>query len=175
MRRSFCSCSTISKFGFLSIVSGTDKISLAIVNNKAPPTKDHLQVKLPLIIALLLFTGCADAQPTAADVEYVYDGDTITVILPQATTSIRIRLMGFDTAERKSPKCQAEASLADKQRQALIGLIGNTVYLDIKGQDGYGRTLAWAYTADGRPVSDVMIKDHGARPYSGGRRQTWCS
>lgn len=133
-------------------------------------------------IASQLAQGAGDeasASSIRVDVDGVYDGDTFYVSFPDhgpyaGQRKVRVRPNGFDTAERKNPKCQYEAQLAMRQRQALMDILGDAVVLELTGVDRYQRPLAWVYTTDGRSVSELMIKQHGARPYNGGKRKSWC-
>ena len=41
------------------------------------------------------------------------------------------------------------------------------------GKDKYGRTLAYLRFYD-TDVGEMMVKQNAARPYDGGKRQSWC-
>lgn len=100
----------------------------------------------------------------------VYDGDTIRL------GQERIRIVGLDTPELgHRAECESEALAAERAKQALIGEIARgSVALHRQGTDRYGRTLA-RVTVDGRDVADTLIAQGHARPYAGGRRESWCS
>ncbi|NVJ98793.1 MAG: thermonuclease family protein [Alphaproteobacteria bacterium] len=129
---------------------------------------------LILLFAFASLVACGEAHPNEVEVEYVYDGDTITVVRLGDQEHVRIRLMGYDTAEIKSSKCAREKALALEQKDALASLIGDSIILQVEGKDRYGRTLAWGFTAVGQSVSEYMISEHNARPYDGGKRRSWC-
>ena len=99
----------------------------------------------------------------------VYDGDTIRL------GDERIRIVGLDTPELgHRAECESEALAAEQARQALIGEIARgNVALHRQGTDRYGRTLA-RVTVDGRDVAATLIANGHARPYAGGRRESWC-
>ena len=107
----------------------------------------------------------------------VYDGDTfnarVQIWLGQMVfTSIRIN--GMDTPEKRG-KCPYEKALALQARDALQELLKGDVQLtDVRYGKWAGRVLA-TVTADGVNVSDVLINMGLARPYDGGKRQSWCN
>ncbi|MFN4355021.1 thermonuclease family protein [Parvibaculum sp.] len=125
---------------------------------------------LAAFAAAIIFT---DSPPPAPALHYaisVYDGDTIRL------GQERIRIVGLDTPELgHRAECEFEALAAERAKQALIGEIARgNVELQRQGTDRYGRTLA-RVTVDGRDVADTLIAQGLARPYGGGRRESWCS
>ncbi len=140
---------------------------------------DHVALLLvAAVAAAIMFTGPPPAAPLYAPPSApalhhaisVYDGDTIRL------GDERIRIVGLDTPERgHRAECESEALAAEVARQALIGEIAQgKVALHRQGTDRYGRTLA-RVTVDGRDVAGTLIAQGLARPYEGGRRQSWCS
>lgn len=118
-----------------------------------------------LLAAALALRGAAAAPACAADhvdervqVEYTYDGDTVTLRDGQ-----RLRLIGIDTPElgRDGAPDQGYAVAA---RDALRGLLGRhaTVSLrfDATRHDVHGRLLAHVFLADGTSVSAWLLR-HG--------------
>lgn len=101
---------------------------------------------------------------------YVIDGDTIDL------DGQRFRLVGFDTPEVYSPRCDYEKALGDEATRRLRELVasGELIELAIQpGKDRYDRGLARLYV--GRAdVADTMISEGLARPYQGGQRKGWC-
>lgn len=110
------------------------------------------------------------ATPALHHAISVYDGDTIRL------GQERIRIVGLDTPELgHRAECEFEAVAAEQAKQALIAEIARgNVELHRQGTDRYGRTLA-RVTVDGRDVADTLIAQGLARPYAGGRRESWCS
>lgn len=110
------------------------------------------------------------AEPSLHHMISIYDGDTIRL------GQERIRIVGLDTPELgHRAECESEALAAERAKQALIGEIARgNVALHRQGTDRYGRTLA-RVTVDGRDVADTLIAQGLARPYAGGRRESWCS
>jgi micrococcal nuclease len=100
----------------------------------------------------------------------VVDGDTI-----KAPYGVTYRLMGYDTPETRSAKCDAELELglAAKQRLEELPARGEVRVLESGKEDRYGRSLA-AVTVNGRDVGDILIDEGLARPYQGGKRASWC-
>lgn len=96
----------------------------------------------------------------------VIDGDTIEF------DGETIRIANIDAPEKTSPECEAEARLAIFSAEVLSYMTSN---LSIKrvGKDKYGRTLAYL-RFHGSDVGEMMIKQNAARPYDGGKRQSWC-
>ena len=115
--------------------------------------------------------------PIPAQIVSVYDGDTITVRariwLGQAVET-QVRLDGIDTPELRG-KCEDEKKLAQKARDFLIKLAGDTVMLrDIHYGKYAGRVIARVLTEDGEDLVAALINAGHGRPYSGGKRQGWC-
>ena len=125
----------------------------------------------------ILLSLCADAVP--AVVEYVVDGDTFAArvaITEDASTSVRVRLINVDTPEIKG-QCTQEIEMARRARGRLEKLLprGAKIELENIKDDKYlGRIDANAVLSDGRDIGDVLVHEKLARPYSGGRRQSWC-
>ena len=143
--------------------------------------------KVPFLLSLALAAfmilkqgGYSPLQTSTvewADVLYVYDGDTLTVSMANSDGSSRkqrVRLLDIDTAELDGARCRTERSLAIQQRDYLASLVGGRVQLSITGTDRYDRLLAAVYNEAGENVSERMIAEAGARPYSGGPRRGWC-
>ena len=131
------------------------------------------------IIAVLamLFPCVAGAVP--ATVNYIFDGDTFAAYVNLADDiriSVRVRLINADTPEL-SGKCAKEIDAANRAKDRLAELlpIGSAVELTgIKDDKYLGRIDAYVVLPDGRDVGKVLISEKLARPYSGGRRVSWC-
>lgn len=101
------------------------------------------------ILALLLVSLSAFAEPYSARVIGIKDGDTITVLDASKTQHV-IRLMGIDAPEKK----QAYGS---KAKETLSDLIyGQDVLVDTKKLDRYGREIG-KITVAGRDANLAMI------------------
>jgi micrococcal nuclease len=108
----------------------------------------------------------------------VIDGDTVEVraqiwLDQHITTKVRIRTI--DAPELQSA-CSQERQLAEASRERLLVILGkNRAYLTDIGYDKYGsRILGNILTLQGQDIAGVMVSEGHARPYRGGRRQSWC-
>lgn len=104
----------------------------------------------------------------------VVDGDTVRVYCP-GQGSDTARLMGFDAPEVFSPGCAGELWAGTRATWALQRQVwlADKVALAFRGRDRYDRRLA-VLRVDGTNVARLMIEAGHARPYSGGRRRSWC-
>ena len=111
---------------------------------------------------------------STCSVTSVVDGDTVRVYCPgQGLESAR--LTGFDTPEVFSPGCPGELWAGTRATWALQWHLwsADKVAIAFRGRDKYDRRLAVLWV-DGVPVSKLMIEAGHARPYKGGRRESWC-
>ena len=76
-----------------------------------------------------------------AEVLRISDGDTILVRIIESDEELRVRLFGIDTPEMAQPH-------GKRSRAALVGMLGNNIYLMPEEIDQYGRLVAWVYTDD---------------------------
>jgi endonuclease YncB( thermonuclease family) len=98
------------------------------------------------------------------------DGDTID------HGDDRYRLVGFDTPETYRPECEAEKALGLKAKDRLTEIIdaAGQIKLVIQPElDKHDRFLAVGRVA-GQDVGAILISEGLARPYDGGKRQSWC-
>ena len=135
----------------------------------APRAAATLLVGLALALALIA-AGCRGAARAPADrslgpgqgrVSRVVDGDTIVVDL--ASGSEKVRLLGIDTPETKSPTKPVQCFGAEASaRTAELLPVGTPVRLerDVEARDAYGRLLAYVYrAADGLFVNRSLVAD----------------
>lgn len=126
---------------------------------------------------LMLVSGVANAVP--ARVGYIVDGDTFAGIVKlqdDIEISVRVRLRNVDTPELHG-ECAGEIVMANMARERLAQLlaVGSTIDLrNIKDDKYLGRIDANVILPDGRDVGDVLVSEKLGRPYSGGRRASWC-
>lgn len=111
----------------------------------------------------------------------VYDGDTVTVTLPNLPpifgNRIGVRLNGIDTPELHSTDaCEKLAAL--KARDLLTTLVVNAKRVDLAGvkRDKYFRILA-SVLLDGKDVSPALLSSGLAYPYHGEAKtkRSWCT
>jgi micrococcal nuclease len=100
----------------------------------------------------------------------VIDGDTFEY------NGNKYRLSAIDTAEIKG-KCPKEIMLAKAAKEYLEMRLspdfGKQIKLYGNKQDKYGRRLV-EVIVDGSSVNTELMQQNLARPYSGGKRQSWC-
>ncbi len=127
-------------------------------------------------ILSMVILGCAllSCTPELLKVEsgsvYSIDGDTVKI------AGENYRLTGFDTPETYRAKCAAEKVLGNKATARLRVLIASVdmVTLEVEYEtDKYNRKLARLFVGN-RDVGNILIGEGLARPYFGGKRQSWC-
>ncbi len=129
-----------------------------------------------LIFFLVIFTSISSySKQFIVNFRYVYDGDTIAIILPQMPPPLDkayIRLLGIDTPELKG-KCLEEKQKAIEAKNKLIELIGNskTIILTDYKYDKFGGRIDANVIIN---ISQELIKAGLARPYYGDLKQSWC-
>jgi endonuclease YncB( thermonuclease family) len=114
-----------------------------------------------------------------ADVLRVLDGDTFEArvrVWPGMDITTKIRLRGIDAPELKA-RCADERSKAETARDALKAMLAEgSVAVAHVGLDKYGgRVLADAATRTTPDIGAAMLAKGLARPYGGGRRESWCN
>jgi len=96
---------------------------------------------MKLLFSLVLVLLSLDCQTYFAKVIRIIDGDSI-VILTNDNLQIKVRLEGIDCPEKSQ-------DFGEKARQYTAALCFNkNVRIEKKGQDRYGRTLAYIYVDD---------------------------
>lgn len=104
----------------------------------------------------------------------VSDGDTITADIDVGfgikTSKTKVRLDGIDTAEIHSHDLalKEKAELAKSWLKETIE--GKEVYLESRGFDKYGRSLAKIYTLEGLCCNEELVKMGLAIAYDGGTK-----
>ncbi|WP_426461488.1 thermonuclease family protein [Mycoplasma hafezii] len=104
---------------------------------------------------------------TSYEVEWVYDGDTIKL-----TDGKKVRFRGVDTPETLKPStvgklAKYENYYAEKATEYVYDVIKknkNRVYLDITGEDKYGRLVAIVYLDKAKNLKDSinnLLVEHG--------------
>jgi micrococcal nuclease len=98
----------------------------------------------------------------------VVDGDTIVV-----SPNEKVRLIGVDTPETVHPKMavacfgkQAKQFTRDAVEGKTIRLVLDKVNTKRRHRDRYGRTLAYAYLADGTMLNAELIRQGYAHAYT---------
>ena len=105
-------------------------------------------------------------------------GDTFEArvhVWPGIDITTKVRLRGIDAAEMKA-RCPDERRKAEAARDALAAMLNDgDVMVARVGPDKYGgRMLADAATSTVPDIGAAMLASGLARPYNGGKRQSWC-
>lgn len=103
---------------------------------------------IPLL--LLICTTPSFASTLTCNVIKISDGDTVRC-LDKNNTQHRIRFAGIDAPESKQ-------AFGQKSKQALAGMIfRQSVQIDIKGTDRYGREIGTVYL-NGQDINRQMVE-----------------
>lgn len=147
----------------------------------------------PLLIFLFLNFGshlcfadtkdCKHDDTTfkCVDVVAVYDGDTVTVNIPDVHPligkKIGVRIRGLDTPERKG-KQPCEKDKAIEAKSLVETALKNAKQVDLLncGKDKYFRLLCDVHY-DGKSVAALVLDKKLAYQYSGATKQKidWCA
>ena len=108
----------------------------------------------------------------------VYDGDTLTVAARHDGQGIpyrfSVRLSGVDAPEIRGGASTDEKRAAIAARDALrTAVLGEIVTLTVYSFDKYGRLLASIAHDHKGDMSQWMLETGHARPYDGGKRESW--
>ena len=128
-------------------------------------------------VVLCMLSPMAHAVP--AVVKYVVDGDTFSAgvkLQDDTMVSVRVRLRNVDTPELHG-ECVDEIVAANvaKNRLAELLPVDSVVELENIKDDKYlGRIDANVKDSHGRDVGRALIRERLGRPYSGGKRRSWC-
>jgi len=138
-----------------------------------------LVLTLCFITGMIGFASAGEkiSGPIKADVESVYDGDTITAsahIWIGQTINTKVRIRGIDTPELRG-KCDTEKQQAIKAKDFVQNLIGNkpVTLTNIENGKYAGRVIADVFVDDVN-VSEAIINNGLGRIYDGGKRKGWC-
>lgn len=133
-----------------------------------------------IISSFLLSLFCCDAFATPVMVTRIVDGDTFkaTVLLADGieVMSVGVRLRNVDTPEIHG-QCDDEIARAEQAKLRLAELIpvGSVIEISNVKNDKYpGRIDANVFDENNHDVGLILIKEGLGRPYSGGKRKSWC-
>jgi endonuclease YncB( thermonuclease family) len=107
-------------------------------------------------------------------VAHVVDGDTVDLRCQEAGT-MRARIVGYDSPELYSPRCERERAAAERARQALASRVRHATGTEVAflGHDRYGRALV-DMRLSGQRVARGMVESGNGRRYFGSLRGGWC-
>lgn len=147
-------------------------------------------VRTLIVASILLFVAplssdqnCKHDPKTFRCVKYIrnYDGDTVTVQIPDVHPligkDISVRIFGVDTPEKTGRKPCEKDKARDAQR-LVENLMSRAKQIELRNvdRDKYFRILAEVWV-DGQSVAELLIKNHLAYSYDGGRKPAntnWC-
>lgn len=138
-------------------------------------------MKFISFLFLYLFVGMAAANPYTVKVLRVIDGDTIEIeaayLPPELHQKLGIRVLGIDTPE-KAPRarCLEENMLAQQASEYTKTLVSKAkhVEVDFTGWDKYGGRVLGNVRIDGQDLAEQLLLKGLARPYFGGKKNSWC-
>ena len=115
--------------------------------------------------------------PVSARIVSVYDGDTLTVDIPQwpsiAGKRIGVRVKGVDTPEMKDKRPHIrELALTAKVLVATLCPNGSTAELTNIERGKYFRLVA-SVSCGGQDVATALLAVGLANPYDGGTKTVW--
>lgn len=92
----------------------------------------------------------------------VIDGDTFWVERNQGER-IKVRLIGIDAPETRNVFKKKKHPFGETSKRYLDSVLTNNPHLnlsfDVDSLDQYGRTLAYAFLADGTFINDLLIRN----------------
>ena len=108
------------------------------------------------------------------------DADTILISAPfipkPLKQQIPLRLTGVDAPNiKRFANCDREAKLGTEAKVFVEGLVARSKKTEIKfvGMDKYNRILGQVYL-DGKNLSDILLEKGLVKPYTGGKKESWC-
>jgi endonuclease YncB( thermonuclease family) len=132
------------------------------------------------IIVCLIFIACsAIASEITGKVVGIADGDSFTLLLINNTT-VRIRLHGIDTPEKRplksNPNRDKEIAASKRSSEALRKILqenDNIVVSLFYKPDKYGRLLCTLYDKNGEDINKWMVENSYAYEYFGKTKQKY--
>ena len=134
---------------------------------------------MKLFVTLVGIFMSVASYAVPARVDYIFDGDTFSaqvMLEKDVEITVRVRLINIDTPEMNA-KCKAEKVMAQSAKDLLKTILPRGIVVDLQNikDDKYlGRINANVILPNGRDAGLVMVDSGLARPYSGGKRRSWC-
>jgi endonuclease YncB( thermonuclease family) len=108
-----------------------------------------------------------------AKIVHVYDGDTVHAVfsLPNSSTiyKYKLRLAHIDTPELKSKNINEIKKAKEAKKVVEDMILDKIVYLELEGEDKYGRILANIYI-NNINLNQHLIDNKYAYKYEGGKK-----
>jgi endonuclease YncB( thermonuclease family) len=177
--RTFTQSSRASARGGVTLAALTFAVGLALGVGIAPEIGRQVRANPAPVVPPITESPMLVRGVHPADVLRVIDGDTFEArvrVWPGIEITTKVRLRGIDAPELGRPGCPEERTKAEAARDALKAMLaeGDVAVLRV-GLDKYGgRVLADAATRATPDISAAMLAKGFARPYAGGRRDSWC-
>lgn len=134
------------------------------------------------LLLLLLLSTSVSAEIYDYPITKVVDGDTVDIkatFLPKPLKPIlSVRILGVDTPEHDSrAKCSEEKVLGDAATVFTKKLVADSKkqQIIIIKWDKYGGRVLGDILLDGKKLSEELIKQGYAKPYFGGKKESWCT
>lgn len=132
---------------------------------------------------LLTITLLANAEPRPVydwKIIKVIDGDTVKFeanFLPDPLRKqLNLRVLGIDTPEKgKRAECDSERELSKKASQFTKDFIASgKPYILLENWGKFGGRVLGDVIVDEKRLSAALIDAGLARPYDGGKKESWC-
>ena len=108
-----------------------------------------------------------------AKIVHVYDGDTVHAVFSLPNSSkiykYKLRLAHIDTPELKSKNTNEVKKANEAKRVVEEMILNKIVYLELEGEDKYGRILANIYI-NNINLNQYLIENKYAYKYEGGKK-----
>jgi len=134
---------------------------------------------LSMFVCSLSFAGPSAEVLFPAAITSIYDGDTFSVSFLGCSAvlceRLPVRIAGIDTPEMRG-SCPEEIEKAKEARRFLVSLLksGGDIELRNVVRDRYYRLRASVFVGGVDVGAQLVVSGH-ARPYTGGRRRSWCN
>ena len=113
---------------------------------------------------------------TWAKIVHVYDGDTVHAVFVQPNSTIiykyKLRLAHIDTPELKSNNIEEIKKAKEAKKIVEDMILNKIVYLELEGEDKYGRLLANIYI-NNLNLNEYLIEKKYAYRYEGGKKKNF--
>ena len=136
-----------------------------------------------LAVLALVPTFAFAEEPVLYDwpVTRVIDGDTVEFeanFLPvPLKPRLSLRVLGVDTPEKSwRAECESEAARGEAASKFTTDLLDNAtvVKVELVKWDKFGGRVLGDIIIDGASLTGLLIANGFARPYDGGKKESWC-
>jgi len=133
---------------------------------------------------VLLYTfsqNTTNAETFTLPIVSVADGDTIRTrisTMPESLQNFSVRLRGIDTPEKgHRAQCEKESKLGEKATVHVITIVGKAKTMKVSNcsHDKFGGRIVCNVEVNGTDIAQSLLKANLAKPYSGGKKESWCS